>query len=283
MTDDGNAGTSQNANSKLDPNKGKSFRDTLTEATSWSKENKEKLLAEYDSMKKIIDTLQGLGNKGRQNNTEDEEEDVDENLNDGKGYRLDANTPVYRGRKDENVEQWITIVLNNLRAAGVPKNKSLYVITNYLTEGALSSLIKYQRDTPRAQRSHIEFFKILLERDNNVIRKNVIKNKLMNLRQTGAFDEYLYKFQELANESEMREEDLLLMFSNGLKQRNKFEVMVREPKTLAEAYAIASKFEQCIDRGSNNQDESRLAKVNYVKDKGNSDKNGNCNSDKNGN
>ncbi len=48
MTDDVNAGTSQNANGKLDPNKGKSLRDTLTDATPWSKENKEKLLAEYD-------------------------------------------------------------------------------------------------------------------------------------------------------------------------------------------------------------------------------------------
>ena len=72
----------------------------------------------------------------------------------------------------------------------------------------------------------------------------MVKNKLMNLRQTGGFDDYLYKFKELANEANMREEDLLLMFSNGLKQRAKFEVMVREPKTLVEAYVIASKMEQ---------------------------------------
>ena len=54
------------------------------------------------------------------------------------------------------------------------------------------------------------------------------------------FDYYLYKFQELANQCDMCKDDFLLMFSNGLKQRAKFEVKVREPNTLIEAYTIAS-------------------------------------------
>ena len=42
---------------------------------------------------------------------------------------------------------------------------------------------------------------------------------------------------------------------------------MRDSKSLAEAYAIASKFEQCLDKNKN--EENRNSKVNYVKsDKG---------------
>ena len=39
--------------------------------------------------------------------------------------------------------------------------------------------------------------------------------------------------------------------------------MVREPKTLTEAYSIASKFEQCIDKGAKHE-ENKMPRVNYA-------------------
>ena len=79
---------------------------------------------------------------------------------------------------------------------GVPRNKALYVLTNYLKDNALSSLIKYQKDTVEDERNVDDFFRILLNRDNTELRKNSVRNKLMNLKQTGGFDEFLSKFQE---------------------------------------------------------------------------------------
>ncbi len=72
---------------------------------------------------------------------------VEEYKGEEKAYRLDPNAPSFSGRKDENVEKWITMMNNNLKAAGVPEEKKLYVITNYVKESALNTLIKYQRDT----------------------------------------------------------------------------------------------------------------------------------------
>ena len=121
------------SNSKLSPENKKLVRETLSaQSQSWSKEAKSQLLEEYDTMKRELEILRS------KSNTEGLEELEEVEEFDSKGYKLDANTPIYRGRKEENVEQWITIILNNLRAAGVPKNKTLYVLTNYLKEGALT-------------------------------------------------------------------------------------------------------------------------------------------------
>ncbi|RNA32079.1 hypothetical protein BpHYR1_035366 [Brachionus plicatilis] len=65
----------------------------------------------------------------------------------GKGYVLDSNTPVYYGRTTENVENWISIVSNGIKAAGVPEDKKLAVITPYVKERALSTLLNYQKNS----------------------------------------------------------------------------------------------------------------------------------------
>ncbi|RNA01901.1 hypothetical protein BpHYR1_003807, partial [Brachionus plicatilis] len=75
-------------------------------------------------------------------------------------------------------------------------------------------------------------------------RKGKIKLELFKLKQTGEFDSFLSKFQELANESNMAQEDLILIFSHALKPKCALEVQIREPKTIEEAYKIAIKFEK---------------------------------------
>ncbi|CAF1035445.1 unnamed protein product, partial [Brachionus calyciflorus] len=66
---------------------------------------------------------------------------------------------------------------------------------------------------------------------------------------------FLAKFQELANESGIGQEDLILIFSNALKPKFALEVQIREPKTIEEAYKIAIKFEKNLG----------FIKANYVR------------------
>ena len=73
---------------------------TADDAT-WNKETKTKLLEEFDHNLAVIKILL-------------ERMDI-------RGYKIDPITPVYHGRKDENVEKWISIVSNSLKAAGVPE------------------------------------------------------------------------------------------------------------------------------------------------------------------
>ena len=102
----------------------KDLRATLKAEGSWSKEVKEELLQNYDLIKRELMTL-----KGRQNRANASDPN---HYSDDKGYRLDSNTPVYYGKKEENLETWITLINNSLRAAGDPDKKTLYVISNYM-------------------------------------------------------------------------------------------------------------------------------------------------------
>jgi hypothetical protein len=102
-----------------------------------------------------------------------------------------------------------------------------------------------------------------MDNENVVARRNQIKITIMNLKQEDSYESYIAKFQELAVESSFREEDLLVMFINGLKPKTKFEVQTKEPKTLNEAYKIASRYEQVLKKAKGT--EEKRQRVNYVK------------------
>ena len=124
-------------------------------------------------------------------------------------------------------------------------------------------MLKYQRDVEEENRSMDEFFDRLLEKENVTSQKNLTKIKLMALKQIDSFDDYFNKFQQLANVVDMREEGLILLFTNGLRSKARFEVQVRKPKTLDDAYKFASKFEQYYQKTKNS--EGQKFKSNYIK------------------
>ena len=209
--------------------------------SSWTTEQKNRLLSEFDANVKRIRELQL---------------EVAE-----RSYMLDPNTPLFYGRSNENVENWISIISNSIKAAGVPEDRKLAVITPYVRDSALNTLLSYQKSS--GVKTLEGFLKLLLERDNSKARKGKIKLDLFELKQTGSFDEFLAKFQELANESGMGQEDLILIFSHALKPKCALEVQIRELKTIEEAYKIAIKFEKNLGfiKGRNLGEQ----KINYVK------------------
>ena len=125
----------------------------------------------------------------------------------------------------ENVENWISKVSNGIKAAGVPEDKKLAVITPYVKDTALNTLLNYQRNS--SIKTFEGYLKLLLERDNSKARKGKIKLELFKLKQTGEFDSFLSKFQELANESSMAQKDLIIIFSHALKPKCALEVQIR--------------------------------------------------------
>ncbi|RNA41032.1 hypothetical protein BpHYR1_051437 [Brachionus plicatilis] len=127
------------------------------------------------------------------------------------------------------------------RTAGVPEDKKLAVITPYVKETAL-------------------------KRDNSKARKGKIKLELFKLKQTVEFDSFLSKFQELANESSMAQEDLILIFSHALKPKCALKVQIREPKTIEEAYKIAIKFEKNLKFISGSFKEHKINCVSLLAD-----------------
>ena len=73
-------------------------RDNLGLEGSWTKEEKIKLLAEFDNNLKRLQYFE---------------------LNE-RSYVLDPNTPIYYGKSSENLNNWITVINNSIKAASVP-------------------------------------------------------------------------------------------------------------------------------------------------------------------
>jgi hypothetical protein len=74
-----------------------------------------------------------------------------------KSYRLDPNTPVYGGSKGENLHRWIILVDHAMKAIGVPEEKKLYTITNYLKDSALDCLVAYLDSAYSYDQSYKDF------------------------------------------------------------------------------------------------------------------------------
>ena len=178
-----------------------------------------------------------------------------------KSYRLDPNTPVYGGSKGENLHRWIILVDNAMKAIGVPEQKKLCTITNYVKDKALDCLISYLDNTYAFQQTFQDFCKRLAKMENLADREFEVQCKLARLRQTNSFEDYLHQFESLALGFSISVKVLIGFFIAGLKPRIGIEVRLKEPKTLEEAYTIASYF----DRGLR---ETSSQNVNFAKSHG---------------
>ena len=229
-------------------------RNKLTIEDVWSKETKEKVLGEFDSNVKLIESLRIELHDAKNGGSTGLKES---------GYKLDPNTRVYSGLNDENLDEWIVLITNNLKAAGVPREKQLFVITNYVSGSAFSTLVKYQKDVDESDRSLSGYLKLLMARRNDQARQEEINLQISKIKQGDDFDAFLQKFQKLANESEMREADLIMFFKSALKFKARIELNTKQVTTIDQAYAMASTFEREISK--NNGEEKQAGKSNFAK------------------
>ena len=91
MPDNQTQGTSTG---KVAPKPVIAMKDLLEKEGNWSKEHKEKILEEFEKMQNLIREV------NRVNTTQIDNLDGTWDDEGAKGYKLDANTPIYRGRKD---------------------------------------------------------------------------------------------------------------------------------------------------------------------------------------
>ena len=133
---------------------------------------------------------------------------------------------------------------NALRVSKVPDDMKFYAIGTYLRDSALQDYTTYQRTTYERDRNIKDFFELLLTSENNRAKKERVNLDLRKLRQTGEFEEYLTEFKRLAKDSRIPEPDLISFFIDGLRGAANWDIQMKEPKTLAEAYSFARKYFQ---------------------------------------
>lgn len=60
-----------------------------------------------------------------------------------------------------------------------------------------------------------DFIGLLLQRENVRARKDAKKLEITYLKQTGNIEDYIANFQEIASQTDFKEEDLIVFFRNG--------------------------------------------------------------------
>ena len=244
----------------------------LQNLSTWSGELKTKVydkLNEFEGAAKVLqgelDELKRLKELGGEiAKTESGKQNEEAKKEGPRSYKLDSNTPKYKGLSSENLEDWILVMNNNLRIAGVLEKDKIYVITNYVEDGAKKAYLRYLRDTEEDKRSLSDFYVLLMKGDNPKARRLAVRSKLKVIRQVGSFDNYLNEFRTLMSEAEMSNEDLIEEFIRGLKKMTRLQLTAQYPATINEAIQMAGRLEQSL-RLEHKSEDSKQGRVNYMK------------------
>ncbi len=244
----------------------------LQNLSTWSGELKTKVydkLNEFEGAAKVLqgelDELKRLKELGGEiAKTESGKQNEEAKKEGPRSYKLDSNTPKYKGLSSENLEDWILVMNNNLRIAGVLEKDKIYVITNYVKDGAKKAYLRYLRDTDEDKRSLSDFYVLLMKGDNPKARRLAVRSKLKVIRQVGSFDNYLNEFRTLMTEAEMSNEDLIEEFIRGLKKMTRLQLTAQYPATINEAIQMAGRLEQSL-RLEHKSEDSKQGRVNYMK------------------
>jgi hypothetical protein len=87
---------------------------------------------------------------------------------------------------------------------------------------------------------------------------------LQNLKQRDKIEEYINKFQMIANQLEIPEKELVFLFTEGLNQEVRGLVLTQECKTLEEAIKYATRYQECFERNGGDRKDF-VRKINYTR------------------
>ena len=171
---------------------------------------------------------------------------------DKKPTRLDKTTPVFNNTKSIRIDQWITIVENNLDLGRVENEVKVKACLNFLRGSAFEMCKKAISKST----SWTEFKKQLLKTFLPVNHYQNIRTTLMELKQTGAYESFAEEFNSLAAQvSDMNEEILLTIFLKGVNPKLRLEIETKEIKYLDEAMDYAARLDQLLCDSSSEEEE----------------------------
>ena len=154
-----------------------------------------------------------------------------------------APIPVFAGKEDDVIDDWIFQMELNFKADKVPQDEQVVMAASYLRDVPLQmfrNMIKYGNITwdylKHELRKQFQPFDLQMR----------IRDELNELKQNGTdFTGYLRAFQMLINRSDdLSERDKIAYFRRGLPRAAANEVQYRQPDTLQEAINIAAAYEQ---------------------------------------
>jgi hypothetical protein len=178
------------------------------------------------------------------------------------GCEMNPSQPLFSGKLNEDVEEWLFITEVNMSAAGVHESRKVYVAAGYLRENALQvfrQMTRQRRDEPTWSEFKLEFARRFNSKQSN----ESIVQKLCSLSQNGALDAYVEKFTYLVNQGSLAEDVMVALFARGLSSDLHAEVKYRRPSTLKEAINIVMQYADAKLSGRSS-DTYQLTPINYA-------------------
>jgi hypothetical protein len=174
-------------------------------------------------------------------------------------FKLDAKTPVFHSRLDEDIESWIIRIEASLTLANVPVGLWITACYNYVEGIALQMVIAAKKDN----KTWNEFKEMLVKTFRPIFKDYDIRARLLKLKDMDSFDKYLHDFRSLTNQiplDKLSIEDRLTLFMSGLRPKTRNELLQKKVKTLDEAIDLANSM-----NSARNIEKMSFSQVNYVK------------------
>jgi RNase H-like domain found in reverse transcriptase/Reverse transcriptase (RNA-dependent DNA polymerase)/Integrase zinc binding domain/Ty3 transposon capsid-like protein/gag-polyprotein putative aspartyl protease/Zinc knuckle len=166
-------------------------------------------------------------------------------IQESKTAQLDKNTPKFHGNSNEDVDDWLYKIRRNLTLASIPESKWFDAITNYV-QGKAG--VYFRRLREGGYITYAVFEKTFRSRFRPLDHISRVRNKLIHLKQSGSFDDYLDTFLVLCTQlesNELSDKEKLHYFKEGLHPETKFQVVAKDIQDFDEAIQIASQYESC--------------------------------------
>ena len=165
-------------------------------------------------------------------------------------YKLDAKTPVFHSRIDEDVDKWLIRIEASLTFANVPQSLWITATYNYVEGIALEMVIAAKKDN----QTWDSFKERMIETFRPVNKKYDLRARLLKLKDVDNFDKYLHDFRTLENQiplEELSKIDRFTCFMAGLRSKTRGEILRLNVKTLEEAIKTANQLnaERNQDKG----------------------------------
>ncbi|RNA22107.1 Transposon Ty3-I Gag-Pol poly [Brachionus plicatilis] len=131
------------------------------------------------------------------------------------GYRPNRNVPIFKGNKNEDLDNWFFKVEQSFENDGIGRDLWLIYANFYLNESALHNYRNIIEEFP--QTDWDEFVRKLslfyIPKD----KKSRLRDQITNIKQTSNFDDYLNRFRNIAGQlNEISQEFKMQCFINGL-------------------------------------------------------------------
>jgi hypothetical protein len=208
--------------------------------------------SQKDSIKKIEETLKKLQNR---ENANINKVASPEKIYEKKAIALSSNIPIFKGRSDEDVENWLFLVETNMSLLDIPEKQKILSIANFLKNQAF---YVYKKLIEEESIEEWEVFKDQFKKQ--FLKMNYalsIRDKLRNIRQTRSVCDYNDEFTELSSQAwNIADIEALAYYINGLKEPIGQLVRSRGPDCLLDALRDA----MSLDSGN-----YATTNVNYVK------------------